>query len=88
MSDTILPFRRVFNYLPRTVIMPHYDEFGDSWGPALRMLMGDLTILGIDGFTALVCHDGKHTVAGAGGVTVWSKMRKVRHIDGETVTWP
>ena len=84
---TILPFRSVFNYLPGAIIMPHFDEFGDRWGSAIKLILGDSTILGIDGYTALVGHNGAYTSSGLGGVTVWDKKQKMRYTDGQTVTW-
>lgn len=84
---TMVPFRRVFNYLPGAIIMPHFDEMGGRFGAAIRMLIGDQTLLGIDGYTALVCQAGSYAAAGRGGVTVWSKKRKIRYTDGESLTW-
>jgi len=84
---TLVPLHDVFNYLPGSIIMPHFDEFGDRWGSALKLAMGDRTILGIDGLTALVCHGGTYSVAGKSAVTVWDKKQKVRYTDGQTVKW-
>lgn len=84
----IWPFRRVFNFLTGVVIMPHYDEIGQNFRRAIKMLAGRSTLVGIEGYTALVCHDGHGTVAGAGGVTVWGGAQKQRYTDGQTVTWP
>jgi len=83
----LLPFHSVFNYIPGTIIMPHFDEFGERWGGALKMIMGDSTILGVDGYTALVCQQGSFAVAGSGAVTVWDKKQKVRYTDGQAVAW-
>jgi cyanophycinase len=83
----MLPFRNTFNYLPGAIIMPHYDEMGERFGAAVKMLMGDRTLLGIDGYTALVCRAGSFNAYGRGGVTVWNKHRKVRFTDGQPVPW-
>jgi cyanophycinase-like exopeptidase len=83
----LLPFHSVFNYLPGAIIMPHFDEFGDRWGGALKMIMGDSTILGVDGYTALVCRQDGYAASGSGGVTVWNKKRRERFTDGQSVEW-
>ncbi len=83
----LLPLHKVFNYLPGSIIMPHFDEFGDRWGSALKLVMGEHTILGIDGFTALVCQGNAFSTIGKGGVTVWNKKQKVRYGDGQLVNW-
>ena len=85
---TIVPLRSVFNLLPGAVIVPHYDEFGAQWGPLIKAMLGHLTLLGVEGNTALVKLNGTHTAVGAGGVTVWSKKQKTRFTDGQTVNWP
>lgn len=78
---TLWPFRRVFNFVPAT-ILPHFDEIGDNVRRVVRILAGRSTLLGIEGFTALVCDGGKYVVAGAGGVTVWDRASKRRYTDG------
>jgi hypothetical protein len=55
---------------------------------ARAMLPGRLTILGVEGNTALVAYDGRHEVRGAGGVTVWNNKRKERLTEGAVVLWP
>ena len=87
---TLVPWRPAFNYLPGAVVLPHYDEFGDSaFVKLLRPLLPrHLTILGVEANTALVRYDGKHEVRGAGGVTVWNSKRKVRLTEGALLTWP
>jgi cyanophycinase len=81
----MLPLKNVFNRLPNTVIVPHYDEFGERWGGMIKTVIGNRSLVGIDGYTALVCADGAYRVAGAGGVTVWNKRRKVRYTGGQLV---
>lgn len=85
---TILPLTRAFNFLPRAVIMPHYDEMPRAFAGGIRLVIGKKTLLGIEGNTALVRSDGAFTVVGAGGVTVWDPRQKRRYTHGETVTWP
>ncbi len=87
---TLLPWHKAFNYLPGAIVLPHYDEFGDSGfaNLARAMMPGHLTILGVEGNTALVAYDGRHEVRGAGGVTVWNNKRKERLTEGAAVVWP
>ncbi len=83
---SIIPWHNAFNYLPGTVIMPHYDEFGDNWGRLIKPLAGKSTLLGVDGYTALMYHDGQFSAQGSGGVTVWSR-HKSRYTNGQPVSW-
>jgi cyanophycinase-like exopeptidase len=82
---TIWPFRPAFNRLPGVVIMPHYDEIGGQFAGVIRMMVGKLTLIGIEGYTALVSQNGAFTVAGSGGVTVWNSKEKRRYVEGERV---
>jgi hypothetical protein len=46
-----------------------------------------MTILGIDGNTALVQNAAGYEVVGAGGVTVWNKAGKTRYLQGLLPGW-
>ncbi len=81
---TILPFKNAFGFLPNVVIVPHYDEFGEQWGGAIKMVMGNKILIGVDGNTALICSDHHYQVAGSGGVTVWNQEKR-RYVEGEEV---
>lgn len=85
---TIWPFRPAFNRLPGVIIMPHYDEIGGQFANVIKMVVDKQTLLGIEGNTALVQQNGIFTVAGSGGVTVWSAKQKRRYVEGEEVNWP
>ena len=87
---TFLQWYPAFNYLPGAVIFPHYDEFGDGWMGRLGQTLAPrgLTVLGVEGNTALVAYDGRHEVRGSGGVTVWNRQRKERLVEGQPVSWP
>ena len=61
---------------------------GEGVKRVIRMLIGRLTLLGIEGNTALVKMDGRYQAVGAGGVTVWSRERKRRFAHGQEVGWP
>lgn len=78
-----------FALLPDVVIVPHFDEMGGFLVQIMHWVLGSgYTLVGIDGNTALVCADSTYTVAGLGGVTVWSAHQKVRYEDGAAVVWP
>jgi cyanophycinase len=86
--STPLPWHNGFDYLPGAVILPHFDEMR-SWMVDIikTVLATNMTILGIEGYTALVCSDSAYSVSGSGGVTVWDKARKQRYTDGQTIDW-
>lgn len=79
------PFQPAFGLVPDTVILPHFDEFPGAFSSALHAVMGERTLIGIDGSTALVRSDGRYAAAGAGGVTVWGHRGRQRYTDGQTV---
>lgn len=82
---TLFPFQPVFNYLPRTIIIPHFDEMPGGVLSYGRALLGRRTLVGIEGNTALVCSNKGYTVAGSGGVAVWDRRRKERYTAGQAV---
>jgi cyanophycinase-like exopeptidase len=81
---TIVPFRPAFGFLKNVVVMPHYDEFGEQWGRAIKTMMGSKVLVGVDGNTALVGSAGQYQVSGLGRVTVWNNEKKL-YQDGERV---
>lgn len=61
-----------FGLLPGTVVIPHFDEFPSMIRKAVERLLGrGLTVVGVDGGTALVRHRGTFRAVGTGSVTVW-----------------
>jgi cyanophycinase-like exopeptidase len=77
-----------FGLVPGVVIMPHFDEIPKAMITSLRMMVRDeLTLLGIEGNTALVGSDNAYQVVGSGGVVVWNQREKRRYTHGEQVTW-
>jgi cyanophycinase len=85
---TILPWQRAFNFLPGAIVMPHYDEIGESLGKFVRTLLPrGATLLGIEGYTALVSSASEFGVVGNGGVTVWDRKRKERFTERQAVRW-
>lgn len=86
--------KKGFHFLPRAIVMPHFDEMSESMLQPVRLLTGnELTLVGIDGNTALV-QDGKqfppgnqYEVLGSGGVTVWNKTVRARYTQGPLPGW-
>lgn len=75
--------RKGFNFLPRATIMPHFEEIPPVMIQSLRLLTnGNLTLLGIEGNTALVKNGDQYEVLGSGGVTVWNHSGKKRITEG------
>lgn len=93
MGEQIMGFptrRPGFGLIPGAVIMPHYDELGGILRTGLRQLVGrGHTLIGIEGYTALLWTDGAAEVLGRGGVTIWNSHRKTRYTQGEkpTIDW-
>jgi len=75
-----------FNHLPGVLIAPHFDEISPTFaGTARWILRRELTLVGIDGYTALIVSNNHWRVAGLGGVTVWTKDKKMRYDDGQEI---
>lgn len=91
LGDEIVDFPRVWSSLPAlglvpgVRVIPHFDEMP----PGLAALAGatrrGLSVVGIDGLTALVGHDERYTVAGRGRVTVMTRAGKTVYRDGDEV---
>ncbi len=76
-------WKQGFNFLPGKTVIPHFDEIPGAMLSTMRLFSGHkLTVLGVDGNTALVKAGATYEVIGAGGVTVWNKAGKVRYTDG------
>jgi cyanophycinase len=81
-------WKKGFNFLPRTAILPHYDEIPGTIVQVFRMLIGKgLTILGIDGNTALLKNEGQFEVLGSGRVVVWNRSGKTTYRQGPMPVW-
>jgi cyanophycinase len=75
--------RQGFNFLPGVTVMPHFDEIPEKIIRPLHLLSRNhLTMLGIDGNTALIVCGEEYAVTGRGGVTLWNKRGKNRYICG------
>jgi cyanophycinase len=72
-----------FNFLPGATVIPHFDEIPAAMISSMRLFADkSLTVLGIDGYTALFCDGEQNEVLGRGGVTVWNRNSKTRHVRG------
>ena len=72
-----------FNFLPGVTVIPHYDEIPSYVIKSVKTLAGsDLTVIGIEGNTALVCSGEQYEVLGSGGVVVWNRAGKTRYTCG------
>ncbi len=72
-----------FGLLPGYGVIPHFDELPGMMVSSLKLFSGhDLTILGIDGGTALVQWDSAFEVMGKGGVTVITREGRTRYESG------
>jgi cyanophycinase len=72
-----------FNFLPGVTVIPHYDEIPERMIKPVRLLTSNsLTMIGIEGNTALVTCGEQYEVAGSGGITVWNRLGKTRYTRG------
>lgn len=87
-------WKPAFGLVPGAAIIPHFDEIPRAMSASMRLITGsDLTVLGVDGYTALVVNPqgpggrAQFEVLGSGGVTVWNRRSKVRHTQGRLPDW-
>jgi cyanophycinase-like exopeptidase len=64
--------REGLGVLPRVAVLPHFDDFGESWiDSATKALSGrDAVLLGVDTRSAAVWANGTWRTMGRGSVTV------------------
>ncbi len=72
-----------FGYLPGSIILPHFDELPKAILAGFMPFTAKLTIIGVEGNTALVCTQAGCSVAGSGGVTLIRGNERVRYLAGE-----
>ena len=63
-------WQKAFGILPGLFVIPHFDEIPAVMLQGMRLLAGKLTIIGVEGSTALVCSKGGFEVRGPGQVVV------------------
>ena len=92
LAENIIGFPRLgagFNFLPGVTVMPHFDEIPGAMTWITRLLAGRrLTLVGIEGNTALVQDGDRYEVLGGGGVTVWNMAGKIRYTRGLLSRFP
>ena len=80
--------KRGFAFLPGATVVPHFEELPQHMLGVMRRIAGkDLTILGIEGNTALVQTGDGYEVLGSGGVTVWNQAGQTRFTAGPLPFW-
>ena len=78
-----------FGLISGTAIIPHFDELPGPMRSTMRFFTdSSLTVLGVDGYTAMVV-DGPDQVEvlGRGTVTVWNKGGKTAYPQGSVPDW-
>lgn len=73
---------------PDIIVIPHFDEIPAAFTSTMTLTKRKLTLVGIDGSTALVRSNGAWSVYGRGGVTVFSGNHKRRFAASEQVPLP
>lgn len=85
MGGALFDFPKMWRTLPalslapELLIIPHFDEIPRLMLSTLNPTDERLTVVGVDGSTALVSHEGRWTVYGRGGVTVFASKERVRY---------
>jgi cyanophycinase len=81
--------RPALGVVPGIAVIPHFDEipsfFADN---AIKAAAGKVTVVGIEGATALVGSRADWTVRGTGGVTLFVGRSKTRYTEGQAVPLP
>ncbi len=76
---------------PGIAVIPHFDEIPGWITGIVRLAPSGVTVVGVEGSTALVGSEQSWTVCGRGSVTVFSGKRKQQYHPGENVplatTW-
>jgi cyanophycinase len=72
--------------VPGIAIIPHFDQLPRPMTSTIATIgRGKVTVVGVDGGTALVVGDGRWVVQGKGGVTVFTEKQKHRYQAGDEV---
>lgn len=71
--------------VPGIAVIPHFDELPSLMVGTITRGKRKMTVVGIDGKTALVGSDHQWVVYGRGGVTIFTKNGKQRYTEGEVV---
>ncbi|HSH04476.1 MAG TPA: Type 1 glutamine amidotransferase-like domain-containing protein [Anaerolineae bacterium] len=72
-----------FGLLPNTVIIPHFNEFPAMLARIMRLFQrSSLTMIGIDGYTALLVANGRYHTLGRHHVTIFNQTGSHKHPAG------
>ena len=72
--------------VPGIAVIPHFDEIPKAMTSTIANIgRSKITVVGVDGATALVISDGRWSVQGAGSVTVITAKQKHRYQAGEEI---
>ena len=74
--------------IPGIAVIPHFDEIPALMTNTMSRRKRKVTVVGIDGSTALVRSNAHWMVLGRGGVTVFTEKQKRRYLVGEQVPLP
>ena len=92
MGEMLFDFPKIWHTIPALdlvpgiAVIPHFDEIPKAMTSTIANIgRSKITVVGIDGATALVISDGHWSVQGAGGVTVITAKQKHRYAAGEEV---
>src|SRR5947209_4733205 len=71
--------------VPGIAVVPHFDELPALFINTMNLGKRKVTVVGIDGSTALVGSNGQWMVQGRGGVSIFKGKHKRRYLAGEEV---
>jgi cyanophycinase len=78
-----------FNLVHGSVIIPHYDEIAPGLIKIFKHFVDKkLTLIGVEGNTALFIANQKTEVVGMGGVTIWNQRGNQRFLGGQSIDLP
>ena len=71
------------NLVPNVCVLPHHNTFGKNWAGKLKVLLPDMTLLGIDETTGMLAHGRAWQVLGSGAVAVYRDDKIERYEAGQ-----
>jgi cyanophycinase len=74
-----------FGLLPGAFVIPHFDEIPRMMLHGMRLVAGKLTVIGIEGSTALVCGPKGLSSQGRGSVTLIEDGTERRYTSGDII---
>ena len=74
-----------FGLLPGAFVIPHFDEIPRMMLHGMRLVAGKLTVIGVEGSTALVCGPEGLTAQGRGSVTLIMNGTERRYASGAII---